>query len=85
MRILRNVAVGDSYERKIALGIRDVRTPAAWIRVIGLLYLCPSLSLCTPCVSCNVKNWENWGLFWSIIGNDACFTYVRQDVQLIQR
>ena len=82
MRILRNVAVGDSYERKIALGIRDVRTPAAWIRVIGLLYLYPSLSPCTPCVSCNVKN---WGLFWSIIGNDACFTYVRQDVQLIQR
>ena len=51
-------------------------------KVIGLLYLCPSLSLCTLCVSCNVKN---WGFFWSIIGNDACFIYVRQNVQLIQR
>ena len=34
-------------------------------KVIGLLYLCLSLSPCTPCVSCNVKN---WGFFWSIIG-----------------
>ena len=50
--------------------------------VIGLLYLCPSLSPSTPCVSCNVKN---WGFFWSIIGYDACFTYFRQDVHLIQR
>ena len=50
-------------------------------KVIGLLYLCPLLFPCTPCVSCNVKNWS----FWSIIGNDACLTYVWQDVQLIQR
>ena len=26
-------------------------------KVVGLLYLCPSLSPCTPCVSFNVKNW----------------------------
>ena len=49
-------------------------------KVIGLLYLCPLLSPCTQCVSCNIKN---WGL--SIIGNDACLTCVWQDVQLIQR
>ena len=51
-------------------------------KVIGLLYLCPSLPPCTPCVSCNVKTLR---IFRSIIGNDARFTYVWQDVQLIQR
>ena len=30
-------------------------------KVIGLLYLCPSLSPCTPCESCTVKNWGFFG------------------------
>ena len=30
-------------------------------KVIGLLYLCPSLSPCTLCVSCIVKNWGFFG------------------------
>ena len=53
------VSVGDSYERKIALGIRDVRTPAAWIKLtsqkmsIKMLYCTATIHLLKRCMACS--------------------------------
>ena len=82
MRIFRNVTQLETVSKEKShwafamYGCSD--------KVIGLLYLCGTL-IVPVYPMCKLHVMLRTGDFWSIIGNDACFTYVRQDVQLIQR